>query len=105
MIHRDIKTLPKLGNEVIYIDELTMEELSGVVAKVEYLDKDTALAFIVSPYKEKNDKEEPGVNGTPGFKYKDIICFDNLPNTIHGWNRDTVIGEYGKYIDESKEEN
>lgn len=96
MIKRDISTIDELGNEIIYIDEYTGERRSGIVMYKEIVDYNLAFIYVASPYKEENDKEENG------FKYRDIIVFDNIDNTLNGWHRDTILGNYGKYIGKRK---
>ena len=92
MYVRDINTLPDLGNEIVYIDEITREERSGIVMYVERVSDKLAFVYVASPDKKENDKWEGSIN------YRDIITFDDKPININGWNRDTVMGEYGKYI-------
>lgn len=97
MYKRDLSTLPELGAEIIYLDELTGQQISGIVLYVEYLDEHTTFAYIASPYKDENNKEEILDNGMK-LQYRDIIVFDDKPNTMHGWHRDTILGNYGKYV-------
>lgn len=92
MYHRDIKTLPNLGKELVYIDEFTREERTGIVMKVEQIEPNVVFVYIASTRKEENDK----VEGT--ILYRDIFVFDDLPNEIGGFYKDTVLGEFSKYI-------
>lgn len=88
MLHRDIRTLQEVGREIIYIDELTGETINGIVAYIEQVDPYTAFVYIASPYKDENNKREGNI------LYKDIMVFDNRPNTIEGWHQDVILGNY-----------
>ena len=35
----------------------------------------------------------------PGFTYADIIVFDDKPNNMEGWARDSIKENYDKYTD------
>lgn len=84
MIHRDINEIGNLGNEIIYNDPISGEVLTGVVGRVEYLGPKVAFVYVISPYEERNNKIEAG------FKYSDIIVFDDRPDTEHGWHKDPI---------------
>ena len=92
MLVRDIKTLPMLGNEIIYIDEKTGNKVSGIVMYKEIVNEHLAFVYVASPYKDENTHKDYG------FDYKDIIVFDDRGNDNNGWYRDTVLANYGKYI-------
>ena len=92
MIHRDIQTLNSLGNEVVYIDELTGETINGIVMKKEFIEPNICFVYVASPYKEQNKKQEGNMF------YKDIIVFDPFPNEVNGILKDTVLGNYGKAV-------
>ena len=85
MLHRDIKTLKDLGPELIYNDQLTGEPVMGIVGRVEQLNPNIVFVYIVSPYDKENDKIEPD-----GFRYKEIMIFDNRPQTEHGWHKNAI---------------
>ena len=88
MLHRHISLLKDLKPEVSYIDEMTGEAITGIVANVEHLSPECAFVYIASPYKDENDKVEGNIH------YKDIMVFDNRSNTVEGWHLDTVLGNY-----------
>ena len=92
MLHRDIKTITSLGTEIIYLDESTGEQVSGVVGRVEYVDNNTAFVYIVSPYKDEN------VHMEDGFAYKEIMVFDNQPETVNGWHKNDTRARAKNYI-------
>ena len=85
MLRRDISTLKDLGPELIYNDPLNGEPLTGIVGRVEYMNENTAFVYIISPYDDENDKVEPD-----GFRYRDIMVFDDRPDTEHGWHKDPI---------------
>ena len=84
MIFMDINKLKDLGSEIMYNDSLTGEVVTGIVARVDKEDENTAFAYIVSPYNDENDKIEGNL------RYKEIIVFDNRPSTEHGWHRNPI---------------
>lgn len=92
MIHRDINTLGQLDKEIVYIDEITGDEVVGIVMKVEVISKDIAFVYVASPYKEQNNKVEGNIH------YRDIIAFDSFGNENNGILKDTVLGNYGKAV-------
>lgn len=92
MLVRDINTLPLLDKEIIYIDEKTGNKVSGIVMYKEIVNEHLAFVYVASPYKDENIHEDYG------FKYKDIIIFDDKSNESNGWYRDSVLANYGKYI-------
>jgi len=92
MLHANIKNLDKLGNEIIYNDPLTGEVISGIIGKIEREAPNLAFVYIISPYEEENDKVE-GV-----FKFKDIMVFDDRPDTEHGWHKNSIIAQSKSYI-------
>ena len=94
MLVRDIRTLPMLGNEIIYIDEKTGLKVSGLVMYKEVVNEHLAFVYVASPYQDENIHEEYG------FKYKDIIVFDDKGTENSGWYRDTILANYGKYVKE-----
>ena len=85
MLHRDIKTLKDLGPELIYNDQLTGEPVMGIVGRVEQVGPAVVFAYIMSPYDNENDKWEPD-----GFRYKEIMVFDDRPQTEHGWHKSAI---------------
>lgn len=94
MYHRNISTLPQLTQEVMYIDEITLEERVGIVMYIEQVNPELAFVYLASPYKKENIHEDFGV------QYKDIMVFDNVPNEDEsGVYRDPVLGMYGKYVE------
>lgn len=96
MIRRDINTLGKVGSEIIYIDELTEQKVTGAVSAIEVISHNLAFVYVTSPYKDENTKTE--MVGDKLITYKDIIVFDDKPNTMNKWHRDSILGQYGKYI-------
>ena len=106
MIHRSILQIPELQDEIQWNDEITGELRSGIVGKVEYLDETTAFVYVIDSFDLENNKEiepqtgMPGQPGfMPGFTYADIIVFDDKPNNIEGWARDSIKENYDKYTD------
>lgn len=97
MYRRDYNELPQItiGSEIIYIDELSGEKNSGIVGFIEDMGEDLQVAFvyIISPYKNEN----VNICEYNGINYKEIIVFDNVPNSMHGWHRDSIYGTFGKY--------
>ena len=95
MYHRNISDLPQLTQEIMYLDQVTLEQKVGIVMYIEQLNPELAFVYVASPYKEENIHEDFGV------LYKDIIVFDTLPNEDpSGVYRDPVLGMYGKYTGE-----
>jgi hypothetical protein len=95
MYHRNIADLPQLTQEIMYLDQLTLEQKVGIVMYVEQVNPELAFVYVASPYKEENIHEDFGV------LYKDIFVFDTLPNEDQsGVYRDPVLGMYGKYTGE-----
>lgn len=97
MYRRDYKDLCNLsiGSEIVYVDELSGEKNSGIVGFIENdQNNQTGFVYVISPYKDENIHtcEYNGIN------YKEIIVFDNIPNNINNWYRDSVYGEFGKYV-------
>lgn len=93
MYHRNIAELPQLTQEIMYLDEMTLEQKVGIVMYVEQVNPELAFVYIASPYKEENIHEDFGV------QYKDIMVFDSIPNEDEsGVYRDTVLGRYGKVV-------
>ena len=95
MYKRPYEALQYLGNEIVYIDEITGEKSSGIVVKKERLNDTAVMVYIASPYDDENIHDEGD-----GIRYKEIFMFDSVPNDINGWGRDAVLKEYGKYIGE-----
>lgn len=96
MIRRDINSINQLCSEISYIDEFTEQKITGIVSAIEYMPNNVAFVYVTSPYKEENTKTEY-VNGKL-ISYKDIIVFDDKPTTINNWHRDSIMGQYGKYV-------
>ena len=94
MIHRDINTLSSLQNELVYIDELTGDTITGIVMKKEMIGPNVCFIYVASPYQEQNTKQEGNMF------YKDIVVFDDRPNEENGILKDTVLGNYGKAVGE-----
>lgn len=95
MIHRPLSQLPEIGEEIVYLDELTYEQKVGRVVYIEPLDPNNSFVYIASPDEVDNIHEDYGV------KYMSIIVFSNFPNeTAEGIYRDTVLGNYGKLVGE-----
>lgn len=92
MYHKNIESIVDLGSEVIYVDESTGEKISGVVGRVEYLDSKTAFVYVVSPYDDENNHEEDG------FRYRDIIVFDDKPESINGWHKNETLARSKNYL-------
>lgn len=92
MYYRPLDMLKYVGDEIIYIDEITGEKRSGLVVGSEKLDENSVMVFVASPYDDENIHKEGDIS------YRDIFMFDSYPNDIHGWGRDPVMKEYGKYI-------
>jgi hypothetical protein len=92
MYVRPYEALEQLGNEIVYIDEMSGETRTGLVVGKERIGEKAVMVFIASPYDNENDKQEGMI------RYRDIFMFDDLPNDINGWGRDPVLKEYGKYI-------
>ena len=91
MIHRNIAYLPAIGDEIVYIDELSYEQKVGKVSFIEMVNKDAYFVYVSSPDPEENIHVDNGVS------YMAIIVYDNLPNeTIEGIYKDTVLGNYGR---------
>ena len=85
MLHRDIRTIQDLGTEVIYNDQITGEPIMGIVGRVEQVGPKVVFVYIMSPYNDENDKYEPD-----GFRYKEIMVFDDRPQTEHGWHKSAI---------------
>lgn len=93
MYHRHINELPEITQEIMYLDEMTLEQKVGIVMYVEQVNPELAFVYLASPYKEENIHEDFGV------RYKDIMVFDNIKNEDEsGVYRDSVLGMYGKYV-------
>ena len=93
MYHRHINELPEITQEIMYLDEMTLEQKVGIVMYVEQVNPELAFVYLASPYKEENIHEDFGV------RYKDIMVFDNIKNEDEsGAYRDSVLGMYGKYV-------
>ena len=99
MLHRSFDQLKELGNEIVYIDDKGMEERSGAVIKTD-VDYENRIAFVYvkSFYEEENKYTDYFPNGQP-FKYRDIIVFDDRPESEHGWHKDPALANYGRYLD------
>ena len=97
MYHMNIESITQLGQEIIYIDESTAQKLSGVVGRIEYLDSKTAFVYVVSPYNDENNKVEPD-----GFRYRDIIVFDDQPETVEGWHKNDTLARSKNWINRSR---
>ena len=54
MIHRSIYQIPELQDEIQWNDEITGELRSGIVGKVEYLDKTTAFVYVIDSFDLEN---------------------------------------------------
>lgn len=92
MYKRPYESLSELGKEIIYIDQKTGETCSGLVVKKETIGDRAVMVFVASPYDDENVHDEGD-----GIRYKEIFMFDDVPNDIHGWGRDPILKEYGKY--------
>lgn len=92
MYLRPYESLQYLGNEIVYLDEITGEKRSGLVVGRETISEHTIMVFVASPYDDENIHQEGSI------RYKDIFMFDEFPNDNHGWGRDPIRKEYGKYI-------
>ena len=92
MYVRPYEALEKLGNEIMYIDELSGETRTGLVVGKERIGDRAVMVLVASPYDDENNKVEGMI------RYRDIIMFDDMPNDVNGWGRDAVLKEYGKYI-------
>ena len=96
MLHRPYDQLANVGNEVVYLDQLTLEKRTGIVMWIEELAPRTAFVYLASPYKDENVHQENGI------AFRDIMVFDDIPNEDEsGVYRDHVIGQYGKFTGES----
>lgn len=84
MIHRNIETIKELGQEMMYNDPMTGEAINAVVGRVEYVNNKLAFVYTVSPYNDEN------VHVENGFRYRDIIVFDDRPDTEHGWHKNPI---------------
>lgn len=84
MYHYSYNDLQNLGNEIIYPDQYTGDIRSGIVLKVEHIAPRTAMVYVMSPYDEENDKLEEG------FRFKDIMVFDDRPNEENGWYKNGI---------------
>lgn len=92
MIHRDIATLNQLDKEIVYIDEITGDTLTGIVMKIEHIAPNIAFVYVASPYDAENKHKEGNLT------YRDIIVFDAFGNESNGIIKDTVLGNYGKAV-------
>lgn len=92
MYHKDIRTITQLGQEIIYVDENTAQKVSGVVGRIEYLDSNTAMVYVVSPYQDEN------IHVEDGFAYRDIIIFDNQPETVEGWHKNDTLARSRNHL-------
>lgn len=92
MYVRPLSALNELKDEIIYIDQISGEQRSGIVVLKEQISDSAVMVLIASPYSDENIHDENGI------KYKDIMIFDNISNDINGWGRDPVVKEYGKYV-------
>lgn len=93
MYHRHIKDLPNITQEIMYLDEITLDQKVGIVMYIEQINPELAFVYLASPHKEENIHEDFGVF------YKDIMVFDNIDNEDEsGVYRDPVLGMYGKYV-------
>jgi hypothetical protein len=96
MIHRPYDQLTEIGNEVVYLDPLTMDKCTGIVMMVEQLAPRTAFVYLASPYKDENIHQENGI------AFRDIMVFDDVPNEDDcGVYRDHIIGQYGRFTGDS----
>lgn len=97
MYLRDYSELSSLGKEIVYIDEMSGEKVSGLIGYVEDIpEQKVAFVYVVSHYKEDNVHEF--TEGPVKFFYKDIMVFDDKPNKlVGGWCRDPIQGQYGKF--------
>ena len=84
MYHRNIKDLDKLGAEIMYNDQITGESISAIVGKIEKVDAHTTFVYTVSPYDDENTHIDNG------FRFRDIIVFDDRPDTEHGWHKNAI---------------
>lgn len=94
MIHRDVRTLPELGNQIQYIDALSGDVVTAIVGRIERVSESRYFVFAVSPYKDENTKQE-----ADGLVYRDIIVFDDQPEEVEGWRKDFVRAQYEKKPD------
>lgn len=93
----DIRELPPEDqSEVMYNDETTGEQVSGIIVGRDYSDPDVAFLYIASLYNDENTKVENGI------RYKDIFVFDKEKNIMNiegkegGWYRDSFLHMFGK---------
>ena len=70
------------------------EKRTGLVVGKERIGEKAVMVFIASPYDNENDKQEGMI------RYRDIFMFDDLPNDINGWGRDSILKNFGKFIGE-----
>ena len=94
MYVRPYEALEQLGNEIVYLDEMSGEKRTGLVVGKERIGEKAVMVFIASPYDNENDKQEGMI------RYRDIFMFDDLPNDINGWGRDSILKNFGKFIGE-----
>lgn len=92
MYVRPYESLRYLGDEIVYLDEITGEKRSGIVVGRETIAEQSVMVYVASPYEDENIHSEGAI------KYRDIIMFDNYSNDIKGWGRDPITKEYGKYL-------
>lgn len=92
MYKRPLSALSELQDEIIYLDEITGDERTGIVVMKEQIADNAVMVLIASPYDDENIHEENGI------KYKDIMVFDDISNDINGWGRDPIVKEYGKFV-------
>ena len=94
MYVRPYEALEQLGNEIVYLDEMSGEKRTGLVVGKKRIGEKAVMVFIASPYDNENDKQEGMI------RYRDIFMFDDLPNDINGWGRDSILKNFGKFIGE-----
>lgn len=94
MYVRPYEALEQLGNEIVYLDEMSGEKRTGLVVGKERIGEKAVMVFIASPYDNENDKQEGMI------RYRDIFMFDDIPNDINGWGRDSILKNFGKFIGE-----
>lgn len=88
----------KNQKEVLYIDQQTGLQTSGIVVGYDDSEPGVVFIYIASIYDEENNKIDEN-----GIRYKDIFVFDDKPNMMKqfpedqcGIYRDAILGQFGK---------
>ena len=88
----------KNQKEVLYIDEQTGLQVSGIVVGYDDSEPNVVFIYIASIYDDENNKIDEN-----GVRYKDVFVFDNKPNLMKqypedecGIYRDAILGQFGK---------